>query len=80
MEAIPLGDLHEVVIDDVCEVIGWELVRSLPEHLVVECVGIDLHMAADHVVHRHDCVLRHLETNGPVRAAVKEWSPLTLRH
>ena len=67
LAADDLGDFHQMVVHDVGEVVGRELVGPLPEHLVVQGVGIDGDVAADEVVHLHDAVLRHLEADGPVR-------------
>ncbi len=67
-----LGNLHQVVIDYVREMVGRKLVSPFPEHLVVERAGIDLHVSADEVVHLHDPVLRHLEADGPVRPLLQK--------
>ena len=67
-----LGDFHQVVVHDIGQVVCGQLVRSLPQNLVVQGVGVDLDMAADHVVHCHDGILRHLETDGPVGGLLKQ--------
>ena len=46
-------DLHEVVVHDIGEMVGRELVSALVEHLVVEDVGLDAHLAADEVIDEH---------------------------
>ena len=61
-----LGDLHQVVVDDVGEVVGGQFVCPLPEHFVVEGGSRNLHVAADKVVHRHHAAFRHLEPDSPV--------------
>ena len=45
--------------------VGGQLVGALPEHLVVERVGVHFDVAANKIVHLHNHVLRHLETDGP---------------
>ncbi len=45
-----MGDAHEVVVDDVGEVVGGQLVAALVEHLVVEDVAFHRYVAADEVV------------------------------
>ena len=42
--------LHQMVVNDVGEMIGRQLVGTLVEHLVVEDVALYHHVAADHVV------------------------------
>ena len=46
-----MGDLHQVVIDDVGKVIGRQFVGTLVEDLVVEDGGIDFHLTTDEVIH-----------------------------
>ena len=74
-----LGDLHQVIVHDVGEVVGRKLVGSLPEHLVVQGVGVHLDMSTDQVVHLHDSVGRHLEAYGPVGSLLKQPLDLILR-
>ena len=45
-----LGDFHEVVIHDVGEVVGGELVGALPQHLIIEDGTVDADVAADDVI------------------------------
>ena len=45
-----VGDFHQVVVHNVGQVIGGELVGTLVEHFVVEDGGIDDDIAADDVV------------------------------
>jgi hypothetical protein len=45
-----VGDLHEVVVDYVGKVIGGQFVGTLIEHLIVEDIGLDAHLATDKVV------------------------------
>ena len=48
-----MGYLHKVVVNDVGEVVGGQLVGTLVEHFVVEYVALYHHIAAYHVVHVH---------------------------
>ena len=50
--------------------VGRQCVGRLVEHLVVERRGVDLHVAADQVVHPHRLVGRHLEADDPLVAAL----------
>ena len=46
-------DLHEMVIDYICQMVGGQVVGTLIEHLVVEDVAFNCHKAADTVVDLH---------------------------
>ena len=71
-----VGDLHQVVIDDVGQMIGRQLVGTLVEHFVVEDVALDTHVAADHVVDMDLLARLHLEAYGILHTVVDELSPL----
>ena len=65
-----VSNLHKVVVDDVCQVIGRQLVGTLVEHLVVENVALYLHVTTNHVVDMHlDARLNH-EANHILLAVV----------
>ena len=66
------ADFHQVVVNYVCKVVCRQFVSPLPEHLVVEGVGIDLDMAPDKVIHLDYSVLRHLEPDCPVGCLFEE--------
>ena len=55
-----------MVVHYVREMICGQFIGTLPQHLVVQGAGVDLDMPADHVVHLHHLVFRHLETHSPV--------------
>ena len=59
-----VADFHQVVIDDVGEVIGGEFVGTLVEHLVVKDRGVDDHVAADDVVNVDLLAGLNLEAHG----------------
>ena len=67
-----LGNLHQMVVYDVCEVVGGQFVSPLPKNLIVQGRGVDLDMAADKVVHLHYPVAGHLEAHGPVRSLLQQ--------
>ena len=50
LTADDVGDLHEVVIDDVGQVVGGEFVGTLVEYLVIQDAAVDDHLAADEVI------------------------------
>ena len=58
-----MRNLHEVVVDDVGQVVCRQLVGTLVEHLVVEDVALDDDVSADHVVDVYVDARLHLEAN-----------------
>ena len=56
-------DVHQVVIYDVRQVIGGELVCAFVEHFVVENRGIDDHITANQVVYMYIFARLDFETN-----------------
>ena len=72
LSADDLGDFHQVVVHYVGEVVGGELIGPLPEHFVVQGVGVHFHVAANEVVHFYHAVYGHFEADGPVGGAIKE--------
>ena len=58
-----VGNLHQVVIDDVRQMVGGQLVGTLIEHLVVEDVALHAHLATDKVVDQHLASRLNLETH-----------------
>ena len=43
-------DFHEVVVNDIGEVVGGQFVGTLVQHLVVEDVAFDMHLSSDDVI------------------------------
>ena len=72
LSADNFGDLHQVVVHDVGQVVGGQFIGPFPQHFVVQGVGVHFHVAADEVVHLDDAVFRHLEANGPVRGLFQQ--------
>ena len=64
--------LHEMVIHDVCQMIGRKLVGSLPQHLVVQGGAVHLDVPADQVIHLDHLVLGHLEAYCPIAALFQQ--------
>ena len=58
-----MGDLHQVVVDNVCQVVGRQLVGTLEEHLVVDDVGLHTHLAANEVVDKYLAARLNTETH-----------------
>ena len=52
-----------MVVHDVCQVVRGQFVSALEEHLVVEDVAFDDHLATDQVVHVHFLTRFDKETN-----------------
>ena len=58
-----MGDFHQVVVDDVGQVIGRQLVGTLVEHLVIEDVALHTHLTANQVVDQYLLSGFNLETD-----------------
>ena len=53
LSADDVGHLHQMVVNDVGQVVGGQLVGTLVKHLVVQDAAVDGHLATNHVVHHH---------------------------
>ena len=58
-----VGHLHQVVIHDVSQVIGWQFVCTLIKHLVVKNRRVNLHFATNQVIHQHIASWLNLEAD-----------------
>ena len=67
-----MGNLHQVVVDNVGEMVGGQVVRAFVEHLVIDYIAHDAHVAADDVVDMHSLTRGDLETHHILRAVVDE--------
>ena len=65
-------DLHQVVIHDVGQVVGGQVVCRLVEHFVVQDIGVDNHFAANQVVDMNVFVRFYLESHHVFLAAFNE--------
>ena len=65
-----VSNLHKVVVNDICQVISGQFVGALVEHLVVENVALDLHIATNHVVYMHFNARLNHETHHILLAVV----------
>ncbi len=41
---------HQVVVDDICKMVGWQVIGRFIQHLVVENIALDHYFATDKVV------------------------------
>ena len=80
LAAYYVGDFHQVVVHYVGEVICGQFVRALVEHLVVQNVALDYHVAAYHVVNVHLFARLHLEADHVLHAVGYERIDVGLRH
>ena len=68
-----MAHLHQVVVHDVCQVVGGQVVGTLVEHLVVENGRVDGHIATNEVVYHHVASWFNLEAHHIVGAGVDEF-------
>ena len=68
LAAYHVADFHEMVVHNIGEVVRGQFVRALVEHLVVEYVRHDFHVAANEVVHVHLFARFNLEAHHVGRA------------
>ena len=60
-----VGNLHQVVVHNVGQMVRGQLVLALVEHLVVADLTLHAHLTANHVVDEHLLVGLHLEAHHP---------------
>ena len=48
-----MGNLHQMVVNDICQVVGRQFVGTLIKHLIVEDVALDDNIATNHIVYMH---------------------------
>ena len=77
LTADDMGNLHQVVIDYIGQMIGGKLVRALEKHFVVENIGLHHHFSPDHIVYAHLLARVYLEAHGILPALGHQ--PLHLR-
>ena len=63
LAANDMGNLHQVVVDDICQVICRQLVGTLIQHLVVADITLDTYFATDEVVDENLLTGLDLKTN-----------------
>ena len=73
-------DEHQVVVDDVGQVVGGQVVGRLVEHLVVENRRVDGHLAADEVIDYHVFARFNLEPHHVLGAVGNEPVDLFFAH
>ena len=67
-----VGDAHQMVVDDVRQMVGRQVVSTLVEHLVIEDGAIEGHATTDHIVDLYLYVGRDEEANDILRTACDE--------
>ena len=67
-----MADAHQVVIDNIGQVVGGQLVVAFVEHLVIEDIGLDVDVATDHIVDHDHLARLHEETDDILLAVVDE--------
>ena len=65
-----VGNLHQVVIHDIGQVIGGQAVCRFIQHFIVQRGGVDGDIASDQVMHVDLFVFGHFETNHPLVSTV----------
>ena len=48
-----MGNFHQMVIHNICQMIGRQLVGTLIKHLIVENIALHAHVATNQVIHHH---------------------------
>ena len=67
-----VGDAHQMVVDDVRQMVGRQVVSTLVEHLVIEDGAIEGHATTDHIVDLDLYIGRDEEANDILRTACDE--------
>ena len=62
--------LHQVVVNDIGEVISGQVVSTFIEYFVVDDATVDNHISADKVVNGNVTIRLHLETHHIFRSAL----------
>ena len=75
-----MADLHQMVINDVRQMVGRQIVRGLVKHLVIEDIGVDDNLSADEIMHMHILIRLHLEADNVFLSLVNERLYLVSRH
>ena len=61
-----MRNLHKPVVHYVRQMISRQTVLRFPEHLVVQCRGMDFHLAPNHILHMYCLIFRNSESYNPV--------------
>ena len=67
-----MRNLHEMVINDIGEMIGGQLVSTLIKHLIVEDITHDAHITANKVIDMNSNAWRNLKTHNILMALGNE--------
>ena len=74
-----MGDFHQVVVHNIGEMVGGQLIGALVEHFVVEHRGIDDYVASDDVTYMNILSGLNLEAHHILRASSQQLIYLILR-
>ena len=72
--------LHQMVVNNVCQMISGQLVSTLVKHLVIDDVALHAHLATNHVVDKHLAARLHLETHHILLPVVNQTLHFLGRH
>ena len=72
-------DAHQMVVDDISQMIGRQIVCALVEHLVIEDGAIEGHASTDHIIDLDLYIRRDEEADDILRTAGDERIDLLAR-
>ena len=75
-----MGHFHQMVVHDVGQMIGRQIVCRLIQHLVIDNTGVNGHIATDDVIHVHILAGRHLKTHDILSPGGQQSIHLLLAH
>ena len=80
LAADDVADLHEMVIDDIRQVIRRQVVCGFIEHFVVKDITIDHYLAADEVMYMHVLIRLYFESHDVFLSFVQQRFYLLCTH
>ena len=75
-----MRDFHQMVIDDVGEVVGRQVVCRFVEHFIIEDIGVDDHFPANQIVHMHILIGFYFEPYHVFLALIEQSLYFLCRH
>ena len=75
-----MRDVHQVVINNVCKMIGRQFVSTLVQNLVVKDVTLDADITTNHIIDMNFLTRFHLETDNVLLPIIYQAVNLFLRH
>ena len=67
-----MADFHQVIVHDVCQVVGGQVIGTFVKHLVIENVAHNAHIATNNVVNVYFFARFHLEAYHILFAIINE--------